>query len=121
MSAKWKVLGGAVGMSLSWAMGWGITGGLIGMTSLLLPDLPWRIFFEAFDAPLPALAIPGACAGLIFAGVLGLVERTRNLQELPLPRAGAWGAVAGFLTSLIPGAMVLAGLARIAPARAGGR
>ena len=27
--------------------------------NLLLPGLPWNAFFEVFDAPLPAFAIPG--------------------------------------------------------------
>lgn len=119
MNTRWEALGGAAAMGLGWAVGWGITGGLLGMTSLLLPDLPWRVFFEAFDAPLPALAIPGACSGLIFSGVLGIAERDRPTHEVALPRGVIWGALAGFLTSLIPLAMVLVGLARIAPGSPG--
>ena len=32
---------GAVGMGLTWAAGWALAGVLIGVTSILLPGLPW--------------------------------------------------------------------------------
>ena len=105
---------GAVGMGLTWAVAWAIVGLLIGVASNLLPGLPWNSFFEVFDAPLPALAVPGFLGGVFFSVVLGIVERRRSFAELSLPRFAAWGAVGGLLLSLLPAVLVVMGLASIA-------
>ena len=102
---------GAVGMGLTWAAGWALFGVLIGVTSLLLPGLPWDLFFEVFDAPLPALAVPGFVGGAFFSMVLGIAGRRRRFDELSLPRFAAWGAVGGLLVGLFPAAMVAVGQA----------
>ena len=102
---------GAIGMGLTWAAGWAFAGLLIGVTSKLLPFLPWDWFFAVFDAPLPALAVPGFFGGLFFSAVLGIAARRRRLGELSLPRFAAWGAVAGLMLSLFPAALVAVGLA----------
>ena len=102
---------GAIGMGVTWAVGWALAGLLIGVTSLLLPGLPWDAFFEMFDAPLPALAIPGFIGGALFSVVLGIAGHRRRFDELSLPRFAAWGAVGGLLVGLVPAAMVTAGLA----------
>jgi hypothetical protein len=104
---------GAVGMGLTWAVGWALAGVLIGVTSILLPGLPWDSFFDVFDAPLPALAIPGFVGGVLFSTVLGIAGRRRRFDELSLPRFAAWGAVGGLLLSLVPAAMVAVGLASL--------
>src|SRR5689334_13739209 len=97
---------GAVGMGLTWAIGWAIAGLLIGVSSKLLPGLPWDAFFAVFDAPLPALAVPGFVGGVLFSVVLALVGRHRRFNELSLPRFVAWGAVGGLLLSLVPAFLV---------------
>ncbi len=102
---------GAVGMGLTWAVGWALVGVLIGVTSILLPGLPWDLFFEVFDAPLPALAVPGFVGGAFFSTVLGIAGRRHRFDELSLPRVAAWGAVGGLLLGLFPAAMVAVGLA----------
>jgi hypothetical protein len=109
---KWlKRMRGAVGMGLTWAVGWAISGLLIGVSSLLVPGLPWSGFFEVFDAPLPALAVPGLFAGVFFSAVLGVAGRRRRFSDLSLPRFAAWGALGGLLLTLFPFALVVAGLA----------
>lgn len=111
---KWlRRIRGAVGMGLTWAAGWALFGVLIGVTSRLLPGLPWDSFFEVFDAPLPALAIPGFFGGALFSMVLGIAGRRRRFDELSLPRFAAWGAVGGLLLSLVPAALVAVGLASL--------
>jgi hypothetical protein len=111
---KWlRRIRGAVGMGLTWAFGWALFGLLIGVTSILLPGLPWDAFFEVFDAPLPALAVPGFFGGAIFSMVLGIAGRRRSFDELSLPRFAAWGAVGGLLLGLLPDALVAVGLASI--------
>jgi hypothetical protein len=102
---------GAVGMGLIWAAGWALAGLLIGVTSILLPALPWGAFFEVFDAPLPALAVPGFFAGVFFSMVLGIAARRRRFRELSLPRFAAWGALGGLLLIAFPFALVGVGLA----------
>jgi len=107
MMNQWqRRIRGAIGMGLTWAAGWALAGLLIGVTSTLLPGLPWDAFFEVFDAPLPALAIPGFCGGVLFSMVLGIAGRRRRFEELSLPRFAAWGAMGGVLLSLLPAAMV---------------
>ena len=108
---KWlRRIRGAVGMGLTWAAGWGLVGLLIGVTSLLLPGLPWDRFFEVFDAPLPALAVPGFVGGAIFSVVLGFVARRRRFSELSMPLFAVCGAVGGLLLAQIPNTMVVLGL-----------
>ena len=106
-------LRGAFGMGVTWAIGWAIAGILTGVASLLTPGLPWDSFFQVFDAPLPALAVPGFFGGVIFSIVLGIAARRRKFDELSLPRFAAWGAVGGLLLSLLPNAMVAVGLASL--------
>jgi len=113
---KWlRRIRGAVGMGLSWAAGWALVGLMIGVASKLLPGLPWDSFFEVFDAPLPALAVPGFFGGALFSIVLGIAGRRRRFDELSLPRFAAWGAAGGLLLSLVPAALVTVGLATLRP------
>jgi hypothetical protein len=81
----------------------------------LLPWLPWDAFFRVFDAPLPALAVPGFVGGTLFSLVLGLAGRRQRFSDLSLARFTAWGALGGVLLSLVPTTMVLVGLATLAP------
>jgi len=109
---KWlRRIRGAVGMGLTWAVGWALAGVMIGVGSILLPWLPWELFSEVFDAPLPALAIPGFVGGAFFSAVLGIAGRRRRFDELSFPRFAFWGAVGGLLVGLFPAAMVAAGSA----------
>jgi hypothetical protein len=98
-------------MGLTWAVGWAVAGLLIGVSSVLLPGLPWDTFFQVFDAPLPALAIPGFVGGLLFSLVLSVAGRRHRLDELSLPLVAGWGALGGFLLVLVPMALVGLGLA----------
>ena len=93
---------GALVMGLTWAVAWAVGGLLIGVASLLLPFLPWDAFFNVFDAPLPALAIPGFIGGVLFSVVLGIAGRNRRFSDLSLPGFAIWGAIGGLLLSLIP-------------------
>lgn len=109
---KWlRRIRGAIGMGLTWAVGWALAGLLIGVASILLPGLPWDAFFAVFDAPLPALAVPGFFAGAFFSIVLGIAGRRHRFDELSLPRFAAWGALGGLLLTAFPFALVAVGLA----------
>jgi hypothetical protein len=115
MPIWFKRLRGALALGLSWSAAWALAGLSIGVASLLTPSLPWDRFFAVFDAPLPALAIPGFVGGVIFSGVLRVAGRGRRFDDLSLPHFAAWGALGGLLLSLVPDVMVVLGLATLAP------
>lgn len=119
MHAGVRWIRGAIGMGLTWAVAWGLAGLLIGASSLVLTFLPWEAFFAFFDAPLPALAVPGFVGGVLFSVVLGVSARERSAHELSLPRFAVWGALGGLLLGLLPAALVAIGLAHLDGARMG--
>ncbi len=102
MSHVTRRLRGALVMGVIWAVAWAVGGLLIGVASLLLPFLPWDAFFNVFDAPLPALAIPGFIGGVLFSVVLGIAGRNRRFSDLSLPGFAAWGAIGGLLVGVFP-------------------
>ena len=107
-----KRIRGAIGMGLTWAAGWAVFGILIGISSRLFPDLlPWDAFFNVFDAPLPALGVPGFIGGALFSIVLGIAGRGRKFSDLSVPAFAAWGAFGGLMLSLLPALLVALGLA----------
>jgi hypothetical protein len=106
-----KRIRGALGMGLTWAALWAAGGLLLGLSSNLFPFLPWHYFFEIFDAPLPALAVPGFVGGILFSLVVGIAGRGSRLSELSMSRFVTWGATGGFFLSLVPAALTAIGLA----------
>lgn len=91
---KWlRRIRGAIGMGLTWAAAWGVAGTITMLGFLLVtgsrPDAPFPLMFGVF----------GFVAGVIFSGVLGLVEGRRRFDQMSLPRFAAWGAIGGFLLS----------------------
>lgn len=85
MPRLWRRLRGAIGMGLTWAVAWGLLGGvprwILGMES----DLPFPLLF----------AMLGFAAGVGFTGVLAALEGRRRFDELSAPRFAAWGAAVG--------------------------
>ena len=100
-------------MGLTWAAGWAVAGLAIGVLSNLLPGNPLQWFFDAFDAPLPALAIPGFVGGIFFSIVLGIAGRRRSFRDLSLPVFALWGALGGVLLILFPFVLTATGLATL--------
>lgn len=87
-------------MGVTWAIGWAVVGIMIGVVSSLGVPMEW--FTRVFDAPLPALAVPGFFTGTVFSLVLGIAARRRRFNELSLPTFAAWGATGGVLLGAIP-------------------
>jgi hypothetical protein len=106
-------------MGVTWAAAWALAGLALGLASLLLSGLPWETVFQLFDAPLPALALPGFVGGVLFSAVLGVAGRRHRFGALSLPRFTAWGALGGCLLSFVPGLLVAAGLATPGPGSPG--
>jgi hypothetical protein len=88
---KWlRRIRGAIGLGLTWAVAWFGAG-----VALLLV-----VGFDAADVPFPlGFAMFGFFAGVIFSGVLGLVEGSRRFDQMSLTRFAGWGAVGGILLS----------------------
>lgn len=109
MRKWWRRVRGAVGMGLTWALGWGFVGGLIELVWNLWPGFPLGPLVDMWPQ---ALAIPGFLCGVGFSVVLRVAEGRRRFEELSLPRFTGWGAVGGLLV----GAFVVAmGFASAAP------
>lgn len=104
---------GALGMGVAWALIWAAFGLLVGAASNVLPFLPWRYFFDIWDAPLPALGMPGFIGGIFFSIILGRAAARSRFEDLSIPRVAAWGAAGGLLLSLVPAAMVGVGMAHM--------
>jgi len=81
---------GAIGMGLTWAAAWGGAGTIMALGILLVTggrhDPPFPLMFGAF----------GFVAGVMFAGVLRLVEGRRRFDQMSLPRPIFAVAAAGF-------------------------
>src|SRR4051812_4234193 len=82
---------GAIGIGLTWAVAWSAAGAFVTLGFLLRtgsrPDAPFPLMFAA----------AGFVAGLLFSGVLAVVEGRRRFDEMSLPRFAAWAGSAGFL------------------------
>ncbi len=86
----------ALGMGVTWAVGWGLVGFGIELIQEIVPGWNGAIV----DIWPTALALPAFIGGVAFSGVLGIAGRRRRLDEMSLPRFAGWGALGGLLVSL---------------------
>lgn len=84
---------GAIGMGAIWAVAGGVAGTMISLGFLVRtgsrPDAPFPIMLGAL----------GLIAGVVFSGVLRLVEGRRRFDQMSLSRFAALGAAVGFALS----------------------
>lgn len=94
---------GAIGMGLTWALGWTFVG-MLGVVFFytLFPNVP-----DVFDVWIPVFAYPGFLAGVGFSVVLRIAEGRRRFDELSLSRFTALGAAGGFLVGTLVAAIGL--------------
>ncbi|MBL0892590.1 MAG: hypothetical protein IBJ19_18540 [Gemmatimonadaceae bacterium] len=107
MSRLFPRLRAALGTAATWAVAWAGAGLSIGVLSVLIPALPLGWFFEVFDAPLPALAMPGFVGGLCYAVVVSVAGRRRPPGETGLAELAGWGGPRGLLLNPRPGLALL--------------
>ena len=88
----------AVGMGLTWAVGWAPVGLLIGFVVGGNSQTPDEFPLDDWLVPMVALGFLG---GAIFSGVLRIAAGHRGFEELSLPRFGAWGAVGGLVLGVL--------------------
>ena len=57
---------------------------------------------DAADVPFPlGFGLIGFLAGVMFSGVLGIVEGRRSFDQMSLPRFAGWGGLGGLLLSVV--------------------
>lgn len=99
---KWlRIIRGAIGLGLTWAVGCTLVG-MLGVVVFytLFPHAP-----DVVDIWIPVFAYPGFFGGVIFSVILRIAESGRRFDEVSLPRIAAWGAVAGLLLGMLPFAL----------------
>ncbi len=108
MKGTWlQRLRGALGMGLTWAIGWAPIGAVLGAAlHMLLPGVPIGLG-GAILLNATTFGVLGFLGGSVFAGVLRLTEGRRRFHELSLGRFTLWGAVGGLL---LGGGAAVAGL-----------
>ena len=79
----------AIGMGLVWGAAWFGAGTLLARVPGFYSDLPFALLF----APL------GFLTGIIFSGILVVIERRRRVDRVSLSRFAGWGVVSGLLLS----------------------
>src|SRR5580765_3101775 len=79
----------AIGIGLTWAAAWFGAGILLARVPGFYSDLPFAILF----APL------GFATGVIFSGILVVIEGRRRFDRMSLSRFAGWGAASGLLLS----------------------
>ena len=79
----------AIAMGLMWGVAWFGAGTLLARVPGFSSDLPFALLF----APL------GVISGIIFSGVLVVIEGRRSFDRMSLSRFAGWGAVSGLLLS----------------------
>ena len=89
MKTWWRRIRGAIGMGLTWGAAWFGAGVLLARVPGFYSDLPFALLF----APL------GFVTGIIFSGILVVIEGRRRIDRLSLSRFAGWGAASGLLLS----------------------
>jgi hypothetical protein len=97
---KWlRRIRGAVGMGLTWAIGWAPIGAILGLVGLggtadgTFGVLVISAFFYAAS---------GFFSGVIFSALLGITQRRPRFDEMSLPVfAGIGGTVGGLLATML--------------------
>lgn len=111
---KWlQRIRGAIGIGLTWAVGWAPVGAVTGL-----------IIGVVFGFPLGGIAVNyaqlfgvlGFIGGTMFSVVLRITEGRRRFDQLSLPRFAVWGAMGGLslgTLAVIAGVVGLGGFSPI--------
>lgn len=106
MKGRLRRIRGALGMGLTWAIGWIPAGIVISLIMEARAGLPMG---SLIDSWLIGLVPLGFLGGTIFSAALRVLEGNRRFDELSLPRFGAWGAVGGLLLGAVAVSIGLVG------------
>lgn len=82
---------GAIGVGLTWAVGWTV----VGMATMLFAGAVLGLNTDVVDIWIPVFAYPAFLGGVTFSTVLGIAGRRRRLDEMSLRQFAGWGALGG--------------------------
>jgi hypothetical protein len=100
---------GAIGIGLTWAVGWAPIGAVTGWITATFLGFPLGVVATNYAVMFAAL---GLICGTFFSALLTLAEGRRSFEELSMPRSVAWGALGGVV---LGGLSVFAGLLGAGP------
>jgi len=106
---------GAVGMGLTWALGWAPIGVVAGAGLWLLGDPLGRSLGNLVEINGLAFGLLGFVGGSLFSVGLRLTEGRRRFDELTIPRFSAWGGVGGLAVGAFAGVTGLWGASGYSP------
>jgi hypothetical protein len=78
-------------MGLTWGAAWFVAGILVARVPGFSSDLPFALLFAPF----------GFVTGILFFGILVVIESRRGFDRMSLSRFAAWGAVSGVLLAVV--------------------
>ena len=85
----------AIGMGLTWAAAWFAAGILVARVPGFYSDLPFALLFAPF----------GFATGIIFFGILVVIEGRGSLDRMSLSRFAGLGGVSGLLLAVFVAAL----------------
>ena len=87
---KWRRrIRAAIGMGLTWGAAWSGAGALVARVPGFYSDLPFALLLAPF----------GFVTGIMFSGLLVIIEGRRRFDRMSISRFVGWGAVTGLLLS----------------------
>jgi hypothetical protein len=89
MKSWWRRIRAAIGMGLTWGAVWFGAGALLARVPGFYSDVPFALLFAQL----------GFVTGIIFSGILVVIEGRRRFDGMSLSRFAGWGAVSGLLLS----------------------
>lgn len=107
---------GAIGMGLTWAVGWSPVGALMGAVL-------WALYFDGWGIG-PGTVVGGYTGlfaglgflgGAIFSMVLRIAEGRRRFDQLTLPRFALWGGVGGLILGVLTVTLPIVGFSGVTP------
>lgn len=91
---KWlRRIRGAIGIGLTWAVGWAPVGALVGWVTGMALGVPLVGVATNYAVLFAVLGFVGGT--VMFSTVVRIAEGRRSFDELSMPRFVAWGALGG--------------------------
>ena len=110
---KWlQRIRGAIGIGITWAIGWAPVGAVTGLIAGVVFSLPLGGIAANYAQ---LFGVLGFIGGTMFSTVLRIAEGRRRFDQLSLPRFAVWGAVGGLLLGTLAVVAGVVGLGGITP------
>lgn len=85
---------GAIGIGVTWALGWAPVGAIVGWLTGLALGFPLAVIATNYGV---MFGVVGFVGGTIFSSVVRIAEGRRSFEQLSMRRFLAWGAVGGLV------------------------